>query len=232
MRVSISLGGSLLTGRGSGPVELDPGVFQRYARVLRSLHQRGHELVVVCGGGRPARYFIAVGRELGAPPRLLDLLGVKATHVNALLLMAALGEDADQSRVYQRASDFDRAPEGKILVGGGFRPGSSTDYRAAIFAGRVGAQLVVNATDVDGVYTRNPRLHGDAVKLERLTYGELEDIVRENTHQYPGEYGLFDLKGVRRLAKLAIPLVVVDGRDPQEIARAVEGGHRGSTVTP
>jgi len=80
----------LLTGRGSGPVELDPGVFQRYARVLRSLHQRGHELVVVCGGGRPARYFIAVGRELGAPPRLLDLLGVKATHVNALLLMAAL----------------------------------------------------------------------------------------------------------------------------------------------
>jgi len=75
---------------------------------------------------------------------------------------------------------------------------------------------VVNATDVDGVYTRNPRLHGDAVKLERLTYGELEDIVRENT-QYPGEYGLFDLKGVRRLAKLGIPLVVVDGRDPRGV---------------
>jgi uridylate kinase len=231
MKISLSLGGSLLTGKTKEPyVKLDPERYRRYAEALKELHDEGHEIMAVCGGGKPARHFIDVSKRLGGPRDVQDLLGVKASHVNALLLMSALGDQADQTRIYQRASDLRHAPRGRILVGGGYRPGSSTDYRAVIFAEKMGADLIINATDVPGVYDRNPEKHADAVKLNELTFDQLERIIKENTSQAPGEYGLFDLKAVRLAKKAGIPVVFIDGTDPEEIKRAVEGKHGGSLV--
>ena len=231
MKISLSLGGSLLTGKTEEPyVELSPDKYRIYADTLKELHDQGHEIMVVCGGGKPARHLIDVSRRLGGSRDVQDLLGVKASHVNALLMMSALGDHADQNRIYQRASDINHAPAGKILVGGGYKPGSSTDYRAVIFADKMGADLIINATDVPGVYDKNPKKHADAAKLKELTYDQLETIIKENTRQAPGEYGLFDLKAVKRAKKAGIPVVFIDGTDPQEIKRAVEGTHGGSTV--
>jgi uridylate kinase len=231
MKISLSLGGSLLTGKTTKPyVKLDPETYRRYAEALKELHNQGHEIMVVCGGGKPARHFIEVSRQLGGSRDVQDLLGVKATHVNALLMMSALGIHADQNRIYQRGSDIRHAQKGRILVGGGYRPGSSTDYRAVIFAEKMGADLIINATDVPGVYDRNPEKHLDAVKLGELTFDQLEMIIKENTKQAPGEYGLFDLKAVRLARRTGIPVVFIDGTDPEEIKRAVDGTHSGSVV--
>jgi len=231
MKISLSLGGSLLTGKNKEPyVKLGPENYRVYAETLKELHDQGHEIMVVCGGGKPARHFIDVSRRLGGSRDIQDLLGVKASHINALLIMSALGDYADQSRIYQRASDLRYAEAGKILVGGGYRPGSSTDYRAVIFAERMGADLIINATDVPGVYDRNPKNHVDAVKLKELTYDRLEEIIKESTRQAPGEYGLFDMKAVRLARKAGIPVVFIDGTDPEEIKKAVKGTHSGSLV--
>lgn len=186
--------------------------------------------MVVCGGGQPARYFIEVGRELGGSSDVLDYLGIKATHINALLLMAALGEDADQNRIYQRGSDLRYRQEGKILVGGGYKPGSSTDYRSVLFAKKMEADLIINATDVDGIYDANPRVCPGARKIKNLSFKRLEGIILGTAKQVPGGYGLFDLKAVRLAGKLDIPVIFIDGREPQEIYRAVTGEHSGSLV--
>jgi uridylate kinase len=231
MKISLSLGGSLLTGKNKEPyIQLTPDNYRLYAETLKELHGQGHEIMAVCGGGKPARHFIDISKQLGGTRDVQDLLGIKASHVNALLMMSALGGHADQNRIYQRASDLRYAPAGRILVGGGYRPGSSTDYRAVIFAEKMGADLIINATDVPGVYDKNPRKHPDAVKLKELTYDQLEKIIKENTRQAPGEYGLFDLKAVKRARRAGIPVVFIDGTDPQEINRAVNGTHSGSTV--
>jgi len=223
MKVSISLGGSLLTR------SQDADSYRRYAEALRKLKRDGHRLVVVCGGGLPARQYIEIAKQLGGSGELQDRLGILATHLNALLLIAALGEDADE-RVHRRGGEVARHLDGRILVGGGHMPGSSTDYRAALFAAAMGADLIVNATDVGGVYDRNPKTHPDARKMDALTFTELERIIGENVRQAPGEYGLFDLKAVRIAKKIGTPVVFVDGSDPQEIVRAVEGGHSGTVV--
>ena len=231
MKIAISLGGSLLTGKNSeSDIKLNPEKYVKYAKIMRKLHEEGHELVVVCGGGKPARYFIEISKKLDASREIQDNLGIKSTHINALLLMAALGELADTSRIYQRGSDLRFRQEGKILVGGGYKPKSSTDYRTVIFAGKIGADLIINATDVDGVYTKNPKIHTNAEKLSTLTSLRLEEIIKENTRQAPGEYGLFDLKGVRLARKLGIPIIIIDGTDPEEIIRAVNGTHNGTVV--
>jgi uridylate kinase len=223
LKVSISLGGSLLTRN------MDAASYRRYAEVLKRLHTAGHTVVVTCGGGRPARQYISIAKELDAPRELQDSLGILTTHVNALLLIAALGDAADP-RVHRRADEVKRHIGERIIVGGGHKPGSSTDYRATIFAEAIDADLIINATDVPGVYDSNPKTNPDAKKLTTLTYAELEKIILTTTRQVPGEYGLFDLKAVRLAAKLGIPLVFVDGTDPEEIIRAVVGGHHGSTV--
>ncbi|MGD0805265.1 MAG: UMP kinase [Candidatus Bathyarchaeia archaeon] len=225
MKVSISLGGSLLTRN------MDAASYRRYAEVVKRLWEAGHTVVVTCGGGRPARQFITIAKELDANCDIQDSLGILATHVNALLLIAALGDAADP-HIHQRSTDIKRHFGDKILVGGGYKPGSSTDYRAAIFAEAINADLIINATDVAGVYDKNPKTNQDAKKLDTLTYPQLENIIRANTRQSPGEYGLFDLKAVRLAAKLGIPLIFVDGTDPEEIIRAVTGAHHGTVVRP
>jgi uridylate kinase len=225
MKVSISLGGSLLTRN------MEAASYRRYASVIRRLWEAGHTIVVTCGGGRLARQFIAIAKDLDGPLDLQDRLGILATHVNALLLIAALGDTADP-RIHHRATEVKRHLGGKILVGGGHRPGSSTDYRAVIFAAATDADLIINATDVSGVYDKNPKTNSDAKKLDRLTYAELEEIIRANIRQAPGEYGLFDLKAVKLAARLRTPIVFVDGTDPEEIIRAVAGTHHGTVVHP
>ena len=223
LKVSISLGGSLLTRK------MDATSYSHYADVLKRLHDGGHTIVVTCGGGRPARQYISIAKELNSSRSLQDNLGILATHINALLLIAALGDTADP-RVHRRADELRRRLGERILVGGGHKPGSSTDYRTVIFAEAIGADLIINATDVPGVYDVNPKTNPDARKLDSLSYAELEKIVRANTRQAPGEYGLFDLKAIRLAGRLGIPLVFVDGTDPEEIIRAVTGDHHGSTV--
>jgi uridylate kinase len=223
LKVSISLGGSLLTRT------MDAASYSHYADVLKRLHDGGHTIVVTCGGGRPARQYISIAKELNSSRSLQDNLGILATHINALLLIAALGDAADP-RVHRRADEVRRRLGERILVGGGHKPGSSTDYRTVIFAEAIGADLIINATDVPGVYDKNPKTNPDARKLDSLNYAELEKIVSANTRQAPGEYGLFDLKAIRLAGRLGIPLVFVDGTDPEEIIRAVTGDHHGSTV--
>ena len=223
MIVSVSLGGSLLTR------EQTPETFKMYADILRRLKERNHQLIVVCGGGKPAREWIGLAKELGADAQTQDRLGIHATHLNALLLIAALGPDA-HPHVHRRGSEIKRNLGEKILVGGGHLPGSSTDYRAVLFAEAAGADLIVNATDVSGVYDKNPEKHPDAVRLDRITFAQLERIILDNAEQAPGEYGLFDLKAVRRAKRLKIPLVFIDGTDPEELIRAVEGGHGGTEI--
>lgn len=223
MKVSISLGGSLLTRDG------DAEVYSRYASVLKELKDRGHQIIVVCGGGRFARSYIETARQLGAPNYLQDRLGILATHMNALLLIAALGGDADP-RIHRRVAEVRRHFWDRILVGGGHLPGSSTDYRAVLFAKAVGAELIVNATDYGGVFDKDPSKYPDAKQYRSLTFKQLEDIIRKRFHQVPGDYGLFDLKATKLAAKCGIPVVFIDGTDPEEIIRAVNGSHRGTEI--
>ena len=210
---------------------MEASSYRRYASVIRRLWEAGHIIVVTCGGGRHARQFIAIAKELDGSCDLQDGLGILATHVNALLLIAALGDIADP-HIHRRASEVKRHLGDKVLVGGGYRSGSSTDYRAVIFAAEIDADLIINATDVPGVYDKNPKISPDAKKFDKLTYLELEGIIKSNARQEPGEYGLFDRKAVKLAARLGTPIVFVDGTDPEEIIRAVSGTHHGTVVRP
>jgi len=159
---------------------------------------------------------------------LLDWIGIQATHLNAFTLIAALGKDAHPVSL-KNINEVKKNFKDKILVCGGNVPGSSTGYDAALFAEAIKVDLLIKASDVNGVYSADPDKNPNAKKFDRLTHDEFLKIIEQNP-QTPGEYRLFDLKATRLIKKNKIKTIFIDGNDPEEIIRAVEGRHRGTVI--
>ncbi len=203
-RIVISLGGSVLI-----PTLEDNCINAFPSRIWRL--QAQHQVWVVVGGGTEARRYIGVARKLGIDESTADELGIMVTRINATLLMGAL-EDNAYPRIaltYDDAVEF--AESGKIVVMGGVTPGQTTDAVAALLAERVRADLIINWTSVDGIYSADPKKDPGAVKHSRLTPGELQAIIREDRLE-AGSNTVFDTLAAKILARSGIPLVVLDGR--------------------
>jgi uridylate kinase len=129
----------------------------------------------------------------------------------------------------RRESEVKRLFGRRILVCGGNLPGCSTDYDAALFAQAIKADLLINATDVDGVYSADPKKVPHARKFKKLSYDGFIRILSK-LPQAPGKYRLFDLNAAKLIKIAKIKTIVVDGRDAEEIRRAVQGEHDGTEI--
>jgi len=162
----------------------------------------------------------------------LDFLGITATHINAATLVTAFGSDGYLVRwksLKEAVKEVKQHFGKEIIVGGGYDVGTSSDFDAAAFAEAVGADLLINATNIDGVYNDDPKRNPGARKIPRMSHKEFEKIILQNP-QIPGEYRLFDLAAVRVIKKMKLKTIFIDGSDPEEIVRAVEGTHNGTVV--
>ncbi len=222
MKVVIGLGGSLLT------KEISQKNFKKYAEVLIKIKEKGNRIIVICGGGKTSRDYQNVAKSFNATATLADRIGIIATKLNALTLISALGEHAYQN-VISSVEELENLPRDKILIGAGIFPGHSTDFDSAIFAEAIRADLLIKATNVDGVYTSDPTQDKNAKKLDKVSYEEFEKILLKNK-QGPGEYKLFDLSAAKIIERSKIKTIIVNGSDPEEILRAVEGRHKGSEI--
>jgi len=215
--VVVSIGGSvLLTG-----VD-DTEYFRRLARSLGQLGRR-MPLVVTTGGGRTAREYIRLGRALGLTEVELDEIGIQVTRLHAHLLAARIGPPVPSHPPETVRAAVAALAGGSPVVLGGTEPGHTTDGVASLIAVRLRAARVVNATDVDGVYDRDPRTNPTARRRARLRWRELQRLVADASTGTAGQHLPFDRLGAELLARAQIPLRVVDGRDLPNLERAVLG---------
>ncbi|MBN2229696.1 MAG: UMP kinase [Candidatus Thorarchaeota archaeon] len=225
MRAVVKIGGSLLYDA-EGKVIVSR--VRDYASVIESLVKSGHSLVVVVGGGRPARTFIAAARELGASEAQCDWLGIKLARNNAELLCAALGAIA-YPKIVDNLDELEVAVNlGKVILMGGLIPGQSTNAVAAIAAELIQAEILLNATNIDGVYDRDPKEKG-AVKLDTVTIEQLRQILKSGGTR-AGEYELFDPVAIRIVERSKIPTTILDGSKPENLARAIRGEKIGTQI--
>jgi uridylate kinase len=197
--------------------------------VLRRIPQLGHGAVVVIGGGDLSRDYISVARKLGAGWSECDQVGIDFTRLNARLFVIALGESA-----YPRvAGDLQELVEfhssGRIVVMGGMTPGQSTDAVGALAAEAIGADLFVRTLDVEGIYDRDPKGGAGAKRLESLTIEELRHLVAAGGEE-AGQYKLLDHVAINILARSRIPAVFIDGRNPENILKAIGGEKIGTSI--
>ena len=222
-KIVISLGGSVLV------PSLESNNISRYVSVLERIAGKCRIFIVVGGGGEARRY-IRVARDLGAGEATADELGILVTRLNARLLVAGLG-DAAYPRVaenYTEAKEF--AETGRIVVMGGITPAQTTDAVSAVLAESVGADLLINATSVNGIYSADPKKDTGAVRHEHLTPQELLDIIT-GSRMDAGANTVLDIVAGKVIERSGIPLLVLDGRDPENLYRAVvEGAYVGTIV--
>ncbi|MBI2545483.1 MAG: UMP kinase [Candidatus Aenigmarchaeota archaeon] len=224
MKIVISLGGSLLT------KELSSQNFKKYISAINQL-SKNHKLIVVIGGGKVCRDYQKIAKELGAKNDEQDFIGIMTTHLNAATFSFGLdnGYLVKWKKLQDATEEVKKYFGKKIVVCGGYDIGTSSDYDAACFAKLVNADLLINVSNVGGVYSRDPKLDVDAKRFERLTYDEFLKIIGKNP-QSPGEYRLFDLNAAKLIRKYKIKTILIDGNNPDEIIRAVAGQHNGTVV--
>jgi uridylate kinase len=223
-RIVLSLGGSVLV------PELESHRISPYASVLTEIAGR-HRLAVVVGGGGEARRYIGAARRLGIDQGTADDLGILVTRLNATMLAGALGEAAYPriATSYEEAAGY--ASCGKIVVLGGVIPGQTTDAVAALLAERIRADLLVNATSVDAIYSADPKKDSRARRHDRLTPAQLREILAGDRLE-AGESTVFDMVAARVVERSGVPLAVLDGRDPAILRRAIlEGKFQGTLVS-
>jgi uridylate kinase len=222
-RVVVSIGGSIIDHE-------DTAFLRDLARTLRDA-ARNVKLYVVAGGGKVSRSYIKAGRELGADEEYLDRMGIRATRMNAMLLSTAIGEDASPFPSASYARALREAKDRRIVVMGGTRPGRTTDGVAARLAQKVNAHRLVNASNVDGVYTKDPKRFRDARRIAEMTHDELIALSSGSAGK-AGPTVIFDLVGARIIKKAGISLLVLDGRDLTSLSGAILGKKfKGTTVS-
>jgi uridylate kinase len=177
MRIVIRIGGSVVA------TPVDTQLISEYAKILKSLKAEGHTLAVVVGGGALAREFIKIAKELGLPEKDQDDLAISVSRLYAQLFAKMLGADACQKTPISVEEVAECLKTGKIAVLGGLKPGMTTDTVAAMVAERISADMLVKATDQEGIYTKDPKMHPDAVKLDRVSFEELPKFLAENKHR-------------------------------------------------
>jgi uridylate kinase len=215
--VVVSVGGSvLLTG------ERDREYLSRLAELVRRVGAE-RPLVVTVGGGRTAREYIRIGRELGLTEIELDEIGIDVTRLNARLLAALVGPPAPAAPPTTVAAAVHEVNQASPIVMGGTEPGHTTDGVAALVAARLRAERLVNATNVAGLYDRDPRAGPGARRIAHASWTEFSTIVDASVRGGAGENFLFDRLGAQTLARADIPLAIVDGRDIANLEAAIRG---------
>ncbi len=200
------------------------------ARLLRRL---GHSfpLVVTVGGGRSAREYIRIGRHLGLTEVELDELGIEVTRLHARLLASCIGPPTPSVPPTTVAAAVHEIHRVSPVILGGTEPGHSTDGVAALVAVRLRAARLVNATNVTALHDVDPRVHAAARAIPTITWSEFRKKVHRESSGRPGEQFVFDRLGADALARAAIPLRIVDGRNLSNLEKALTGRpFQGTTV--
>jgi len=221
----ISIGGSILI-NGKPNAEAISAI----SGCLNDLIRNGYRLVLVVGGGRVARDYVAVSKELGASNFELDELGIRITRANASLLLSTI-ENAFPEVLTDVKEASDVLAKGRTPVFGGLMPGFTTDAVAALLAEYLNATFV-NLSNVDGIFTADPAAHPSARLYRELGYDRLLEILVSNAMK-PGQNLVLDLPAAMILKRSNITAFFLSGHDLENVKAAVQGtDFRGTVVRP
>ncbi|CBA16512.1 UMP kinase [Xanthomonas albilineans] len=229
-RILLKLSGEALMGEGD--YGIDPKIIDRLAREVIEAQQAGAEVALVIGGGN---IFRGAGLAAGGMDRVTgDHMGMLATVINALAMQDALEKLGAKVRVMSAikindvCEDFIRRrairhlEKGRIAIfaAGTGNPFFTTDSGAALRAIEIGADLLLKATKVDGVYDKDPKKHPDAVRFDSLTYDE---VIARNLE-------VMDTAAFALARDSDLPLRIFNMSQPGELLKILHGAEIGTLV--
>jgi uridylate kinase len=211
--VVVSIGGSVVLSD-----EADALFLKKLTALFKKISQ-DYKLFVIVGGGNIARRYIQLGRELGFDEDTLDLIGIDVTRVNARIITNLLGvSNKDIPHTTKDALQLTFP----IIVMGGTDPKHSTDLVGAELAEKTQAVRFVNATNVDGIYNKDPKKYKDAKQLKEISIDEL--IAKYGTTWDAAGKNIFmDEPALGIIQRAKIPTFIVNGKRLDQLENALLG---------
>ena len=229
-RILLKLSGEALMG--NAEFGIDPEVIVRFAKEIADLSAQGVEIGVVIGGGN---IFRGAGLAASGMERVsADHMGMLATVMNALALQDALEQQGAFCRVmsaiqinevcedYLRRRAIRHLEKGRVVIfaAGTGNPFFTTDSAASLRAVEIGAELMLKATQVDGVYDSDPKTNPDAVRYTELSYDEVIDK----------RLGVMDTTAVVMCQEQSMPLRIFDVHNEGNLTKIIYGEDIGTLV--
>lgn len=211
---------------------IDPATVHRVAEEIASAHSEEVQVAIVVGGGNIFRGVSQAAK--GMDPASADYMGMLATVINALALRDALEKQGVHTRVqsainmqelaepYIRLRAIRHLEKGRVVIfaAGTGSPFFTTDTTAALRAIETNADVLLKASNVDGVYDTDPAINADAEKIPELSY--MDFIARE--------LKVMDTTAVTMCKEHGVPIVVFDMSTHGNIVKAVDGDQIGTVV--
>ena len=186
---------------------------------------KNNRLILVAGGGAPARFYQNAYREVGEKTGLksednaADWIGIMATRINAQLLKACFGSFCKNDVVYNPTLE-DLKFDGQVLVASGWKPGFSTDTDAVYLGEKFDAKTIVNLSNIEKVYTNDPRKNPDAKPLDTISWADFRKMVGDEW--VPGKNVPFDPIAAKKAADLNLNVIVADGKNIPNLKNILE----------
>jgi uridylate kinase len=211
----ISVGGSLIV-----PNEIDTVFLSSFKQFIIKRIERGDRFILIAGGGKTARkYQLAAAEVSGIDNEEKDWIGIHSTRLNAHLLRTIFKIWANPKVVSDFEDEIDFKE--KILVGAGWKPGCSTDYDAVHIATKYKADSIINLSNIDYVYSEDPRVNPKAKKIENISWKEFRKMVGDVWD--PGLNAPFDPIASKAAEKAGIKVAIMNGKDLGNLNDFLEG---------
>ena len=220
----MSLGGSLIA-----PTDIDINFLKKFKKVILDFTNYGNQVILICGGGNTSRFYQKAAKAVSPKVAATDLdwVGIGATKLNAELVSAIFGDKAYESILGNPAKKV--KTNRKIIVGAGYRPGSSSDLDAVLAALAFGAKTVINLSNITYVYNKDPRKFKDAKPQKKMSWKEFKKIV--GNKWIPGAHVPFDPVASRLAAARGMRLVVMKGSDLNNLKKFLHNqGFKGTVI--
>lgn len=226
--IIISVGGSLMV-----PSEgIDTDFLSKLNQLIRFYVKKGKRFFLIAGGGNIARRYQEAGRAtIGTMSEEdQDWLGIHCTHLNGHLLRTIF-KDIAHPRVIQHYNRKLINWRQAIAIGAGWKPGWTTDYDAVLLAKDYGCSLVINLSNIDWVYDKDPKKFKDAQIIKKITWEEMEKIV--GSKYKPGINVPFDPVATKLAKKLGLTVIITNGKDFDNLYKIIDNDvFKGTVITP
>jgi len=213
--IVISLGGSIIV-----PDKIDFKFLKKFKEVILKYIKKGKRFIIVTGGGKTARLYQGAIKRVGRPGAGdLDWIGIHATRLNARLMRAIFRNES--------CSKINKNPKKvfpflkPILIAAGWKPGWSTDYDAVLLAKAYKAKKVVNLSNIDYVYDKDPRKYKDAKPLKNIDWDTFAGLM--GSKWGPGMNAPFDPVATRLGKRLGLEVAVLKGTEIKNFEKYLRG---------
>ena len=216
----INLGGSLIV-----PEQVDVNFLKKFRKIIiEQIEKKDQKFVFIAGGGKICRNYNQAAENIAddITDEDKDWLGIHATRLNAHLIRTIF-----RNYAYPRINtnphdleDFYKCKE-SIIIAAGWRPGFSTDYDSALLAKYLGISKIVNLSNIDYIYNKDPNKFSDAKKVDEMSWGELQAMIGDEWQ--PGMNTPFDPVAIKFANEENLELVTMSGKNLENFKNYLNG---------